>query len=271
MVDDELRRKYNEEALQTALELEAAGKAAAGVKAARARLATAREKLRIIEKFKDTRPTTAEAAVVSRGIDAEICETTRLLESTRIPKATHSRTRRELHRTVGELSVLIHARAVRQATFGPGVQKIMLEVNVNQCPATAVTATVLYSHARAAIKRELLEATAAVASLQGCKHSYRLAKRQLLAAEGALEFITFLLKQQPHEIKHVIMMVEGLAWLWPRWLLFQSLLLLHRARWNFFRRVPFWEDWMALVPKLDKLPVQKQQRLKEQPTRPEPR
>ena len=209
MVDDELRRKYRDEASAAVEELETATRAAVGVKEARSRLATAREKLRVVEKFKDTRPTAHEAAAVTREIDAEICETTRLLESTRIPRATHRITKDELHRAVGELSVLIHARAVRQATFGPGVQKIMLEVNVDQCPATAVTATVLYSHARAAIKRELLEATATVASLQGCKHAYRLAKRQLLAAEGALEFITFLQRQQAHEIRGVIMMVDG--------------------------------------------------------------
>jgi hypothetical protein len=81
------------------------------------------------------------------------------------------------------------------------VQKIMLDINVDQCPATAVTATVLYSHARAATKRELLEATATVASLQGCKQAYRLAKRQLLVAEGALEFVKFLQQQPQHEVR----------------------------------------------------------------------
>ena len=66
-----------------------------------------------------------------------------------------------------------------------------------------------YGHARAVLKRELMEALSTVCALQGGKHAYRVAKRRLLFSKGALEHVAFLQHLTLIEVRGAIKMVEG--------------------------------------------------------------
>ena len=130
MMDAELRQKYQIECIKSQEKLEEATEEATGATAAQNRLASAREKLRVIEIFKRKKPTEAQCTAAEAGLDGEICEAARAIEAVRLARAAYKHAKTKMVKCIGGLSVLGHARAVRASMWKPGhlVQRLTLDV-----------------------------------------------------------------------------------------------------------------------------------------------
>eukprot|EP01047_Picozoa_sp_COSAG01_P006822 COSAG01_NODE_251_length_20305_cov_5.846447_8_plen_223_part_00 len=192
MMDAELRQKYAVECERANIAYEEAQEAAEGVGAMRVRLASARERLRVVELFKRTKSTEAQctrAEAVSvattlncssgtlpprppaqrlllgarsrkrlprtQDLDEEIAETARQIEAAKLARATYQHAKRQLVRCVGALAVLDHARAVRGVAFKPAhtIQRLTLVRCQPQSLVRARVCTAAAQHTKKALVR----------------------------------------------------------------------------------------------------------------------